>query len=287
MTRLIKTRCGAVLYAVVTPLIPLLLVMPMFMPGSAVIWSNPFNPLPFGRPVLLGLAAYMGFALCAWAVLIGWRCRSRKGRNMLVTGLQCLLLWFTAVPGALVLYLLNLLWLLRGKYPDRPWSSRQWVRMIPVGCAVVILLLAGIKQVDRAPAATPEEVFRQYRITSPILAQLPQEDGSVLLISFDGCGIVAQEEEGWLLREAWQKETSVLEHGQYSEFTCISRSTTGDMDAVVVMRVAAPLVDAALPDMPPRDSVGSAFVHTAADETTSYYYTLVDVDTPGYELIPS
>lgn len=287
MTRLVKTRRGGWLYAVAAPVLALLLVL-----FVATAESNPFvRTNPFVEPLQVSpaeimLAAWMGMALPTFVLTARWAYSmwmTRRGQ-VVVAVLLALLTWFIAAPAAPVCWMWNLLCLLRGKYPVQPWRMPVG-RVLALACIpIALLLLLSLAGADRqnAPAATPAQALLPDASNPDILAEIPQEDGSRLMITFGACGVVEETPEGWVLREAWQSTLAAVDGGH----AYLSRSPSGDLDVVVVWKPAMPgKEDSAA--IPPTDSAGSTFeVVTRSDLmwNSYYYYTLVDVDAPGYAL---
>lgn len=294
MTKLIQTRRGAVLYAVTAPLLAaLLMLIPLAEPGNPFVSVNPFMDAAAHRPVLLTLAAWMGFALCTWVVLVRWIVGRIRQDGKLHQGcrtvLFALLMWIPAALGAPVLYVLNLVWLLRGKYPVRSWRLSLPHVLLPAALLLAVFLIAAAANQARltAPAQTPEMALLPGAENPQVLATLPQEDGSLLLITFGECGVVEETAEGWVLREAYKASHRLVTDGENSAHAYICRSQTGDTDVVVVWKVGFHGDETERAACPPRDSAGSDFIAVAAGNvvaTEYYYYALVDADVPGYEL---
>lgn len=296
MTKLIQTRRGAVVYAVAAPVLALLLSLLLRVEESnALVYVNPFMDMAAYRPSFLAMVVWMAFSLCTWAVLARWIVRrqiERHGRAGVVALLLVLLMWFPAALGAPVIYVLNLVGLVRGKYPAIPWAKLRWQRLLPLGVLVlVVALMIGLSASDRAqqnaPAPTAEEAFLRQAQSASILAQIPQEDGSVLMISLGACGVVEETADGWVLREAYKSRNEIISNGESAAHAWISRSQTGETDVVVVWKIAFASHDSAKAAVPPRDSAGSEFLLVTQAEgfaTSYYYYALVDADAPGYEL---
>lgn len=292
MTKLILTRCGAFVYAVAAPMLALLLcLLFMIVEGD----GSPFVDMAAWRPIFLVLVVWMAIGLCTWAVLASRVCRrqaDRSGRGGAMSLLWMLLMWFPAAAGAPVLYVWNLIWLVRGRYPVVPWPRHRWYRFAAVGVLLMVLLVAlaasgGVRSIT--PAATAEAAFRSHAQETDILARIPQEDGSVLMIAYDACGVVEETADGWVLREACRAQYKAFPGDIANVHACFNRSQTGREDVVVVCKTALSGVEHDMAAVPPRDSAGSAFTPVKVENgwiTSYYYYAFVDVDAPGYELYP-
>lgn len=279
MNHLIYTRRGAILYAASSPLLALLLMA-----------AAP------AEPVFLLLCALMAYGLCAWGLLVRWvgrRLSASRGAGpgtTLLTLLLALPMWFPAGLAGPVLYILSLILLARGQYPDRPWSRAEQRRTLAVIGAAAVLLgaLALAQGADQnAPSPSPETAYRRSVSTAGPVAQLPQEDGSVLLIGLGGCAIAEEQENGWRLREIYQTTDLPLPDSDASVFASISRSPSGAMDVVTVWKGAYPGDDPVKASTPPRDSVGSEFLCETDEHplVTSYlYYALVTAVPADYTL---
>ena len=294
MPKLIRTRRGAVLYAVIAPILAaLLLLIPMAEAGNPFVYVDPYMDTAANRPIFLALAAWMGFALCTWIVLVRWiveRIRQDGKPNKGIRAVAfALLMWIPAALGALVIYVLNLVALLRGQYPVRPWRLSLPQVILPAALLLAIFLISSAA--DQAqltgPASTPEQALLPRAKGPQVLAKLPQEDGSLLLISFGACGVVEETPGGWVLREAYKATLQHVTDGENGAHAYTHRSQTGDTDAVVVWKGAFPGDDTGWAERPPRDSAGSVFTAVTEENafvTEYYYYALTDADAPGYEL---
>lgn len=294
MTKLIQTRRGAVLYAVVAPILAaLLMLIPLAEPGNPFVQVDPFMDVAANRPIFLALAAWMGFALCTWIVLVRWiveRIRQDGKPNKGIRAVAfALLMWIPAALGAPVIYVLNLIALLRGQYPVRPWRLSLPQVILPAALLLAIFLISSAANQAQltGPAPTPEQALQPRAKNPQVLAKLPQEDGSLLLISFGACGVVEETPEGWVLREAYKATLQHVTDGENGAHAYTHRSQTGDTDVVVVWKAAFPGDDTGRAERPPRDSAGSVFTAVTEENafvTEYYYYALTDVDAPGYEL---
>lgn len=294
MTKLIHTRRGAILYAVAAPILAaLLMLIPLAEPGNPFVQADPFMDAAANRPIFLALAAWMGFALCTWIVLVHWKMmrirQDGKPGKILRAVALALLMWFPAALGAPVLYVLSLVSLLRGQYPVRPWRMSLPQVLLPAALLLAVFLIASAANQARltGPAPTPEQVLLPRAENLQVLARLPQEDGSLLMITFGACGVVEETAEGWVLREAYKATLQHVTDGENGAHAYVHRSQTDSTDVVVVWKVGFPGDDTGRAARPPRDSAGSAF--TAVTEgnafaTEYYYYALTDADAPGYEL---
>ena len=294
MPKLIRTRRGAVLYAVIAPILAaLLLLIPMAEAGNPFVYVDPFMDTAANRPIFLALGAWMGFALCTWIVLVRWIVERIRQDGKPNKGFRAvaftLLMWIPAALGAPVIYVLNLVALLRGQYPVRPWRLSLPQVILPAALLLAIFLISSAA--DQAqltgPASTPEQALLPRAKDPQVLAKLPQEDGSLLLISFGACGVVEETPEGWVLREAYKATLQHVTDGENGAHAYTHRSQTGDTDVVVVWKVAFPGDDTGRAERPPRDSAGSVFTAVTEENafvTEYYYYALTDADAPGYEL---
>jgi len=282
MTNLIHTRRGAILYAVAAPVLALALCL---------LTSAAASPLP---PGFLFLASWMAFGLCAWGLLIRWAVRrmfTRYGAGLATCLLAlplAMLMWFPAGFGGPFLYLWSIICLIKGRYPDIPWSLAQRRRTMAVACAILLLTTVQLIRdtlVHRVPAVSPEEVYHRSVSTTGIIDTLPQEDGSVLVIGLGGCAVAEEASGGWNLREIYPATALVLEDGTRPIHASICRNPSGETDVVTVWKAVFAGDDPSWGLIPPRDSIGSVF-RCVTDEnhivTSTYYYTFVDADTEGY-----
>lgn len=294
MQKLIRTRQGAILYAVVAPLLAGLFLL---LGHASGFWRFPDAGL-----ILLSLL--MGFGVCALILLLRW-VRERLSLLVSIAALSAFLtvlalfpVWAVSVVVGIPLWGINLIYLSQDKYPRTPMSmGRWWVFLIPVALIAATLLFGedqnAMEIKNSAPGATPAEAFGNYRPEESILAELPMDDDSVLVLSDRKtvCRMV-QEGELWQIAEVY-RHTSIPVEGDTAVVASCSRGS-GEMEVVWVWKQAFALpgfiedngINAEV-SIPPRDTAGSEFMHFQLEDqvgTTHYYVTLVDVDAPGYVL---
>lgn len=294
MHKLIKTRQGAILYAIAAPILAgLFLIL-----GSA---SGFWRPWDAG---LILISLLMGFGICALILLLRW-VRERlsllvsiAGLNVFLTVLALFPVWVVSVVVGVPLWGINLIYLFRDKYPRATVSIvRWWVFLIPVAMFAAALLIGEGQKVmeirNSAPDATPAEAFGNYRPEEAVLAELPMGDESVLVLSDKQtvCRMV-QEGDLWQIAEVY-RETGIPIESDTAVVASCSRGS-GELEVVWVWKQEFVLPEFihdngvnAGASMPPRDTAGSEFMHFQLEDqvgTTHYYVTLVDVDASGYVL---
>ncbi|MBQ7848626.1 MAG: hypothetical protein IJ343_02745 [Clostridia bacterium] len=290
MTQMIQSRRGAILYVVSAPLLAAALsLIPLSIPVNPPAHIGLNMDAAVFRTVLTALAIWMGFALSAWVLLAVRVVRKapEKGYGRCIP--MALLMWFPAAVCAPGIYVWSLVRLLRGGYPDLPWRTSLLRVMLPAVLLAGIFLIAAAVNHARmsAPAPTPEKAFQPSDKNPQVLAKLPREDGSLLMIGLGECGVVRQTTGGWVLQEVYETSYQRLTGDERSAQAFISRSRSDDVDVVVVWKVAFQGDETGRAALPPRDSAGSDFaaVVTANAVVTEYfYYTLVDADVSGYTL---
>lgn len=294
MQKLIRTRQGAILYAVAAPLLAFLFLL---LGHASGFWRFPDAGL-----ILLSLL--MGFGVCALILLLRW-VRERLGLLVSIAGLSALLtvlalfpVWLVSVIVGIPLWGINLISLAQDKYPRVPVSmGRWWVFLIPVALIAATLLIGeGQKAIEiknSAPGATPAEAFGNYRPEEAVLAELPMDDDSLLVLSDRKtvCRMV-QEGELWHIAEVYRYASLPIESTTAAVASCSRGSDEMEVVWVWKQEFALPgfIEDNgvnAQASIPPRDTAGSEFMHFQLEDqagTTHYYVTLVDVDAPGYVL---
>jgi len=283
MRKLIFTRQGALAYAAAPPALFLLFLVSMaFMtPGPFTIGS----PVEY-LPQLLIPMALMAFALPALCVLTRW-CAMRLCGGHAPAGVQVLLIipaavlmWIPSAVVSIPLWLLNLVWLMQGRYPTgRP------LRWQPVAVLVAVVFLIGgigtaMEQHRRSqPAATPSDAFHVYAPDAAILAEIPQGEDTVLIISASGSGLSVLEADGWHFRVPYENRLEVLEGTAATLKIC--HNPAGEEDVVILQAVR---MDRDAP-LQPCDTAGSLFTEFTTDlgiAASMTWYAIVDADAPGY-----
>lgn len=283
MTKMIHTRQGALAY-LAAPFLVFGLLAAMLLFGV----SSPFHAgvMAAYLPEFLLLTAWMAFALPAMGVLVRWLFlratgqRRLTGWKLLILLPAALLMWFPAALLCLPMYLLNLYWLLRGRYP-----VGQHIRWKPI--LILAAVLVGISAAGSLsehfrrswPAPTAAESFRRYEPEAAILAEVPQGEDAVLIISQSASGVFARDDRGWTLRTPYQTTYGAL--AEDTALYAVCRNPEEGADVVVINLVSS----AGQPLSQPRDSAGSAFTLNAVPlgpNTICTWYAIVDVDVPGY-----
>lgn len=283
MQKLIYTRQGAVAYAI-APLFILLFLAALLLFGTGSPFSGPGFLLDW--PVVFILMALMSFALGAVAVLGRW-CVSRwlgahtsGGLRVMYTVLGIFLMWIPAVIVCLPMYVMNLIALVRGRYPQG--QPIRWQPVLLV--AALIFGYAGVsgmmeRQRRSQPMPSAAEAYHLYAPDAEILAELPLGEDSVLIISQSGSGEFARTADGWTLSVPYANHTSVLPESAASLTIC--RNPADGQDVVILSTMG----HSGRPAPEPCDSAGSAFTEIVESVGFATYYTwyaLTDADAPGY-----
>lgn len=282
MNKLIRTRQGAVAYAA-APILVFALLGVMLLFGR----SSPFSAslLADYQPVFLLLTVWMAFALPAMGVLARWLFLRMTGRRrlsgwtLLLMLPAALLMWFPAALLCLPLYLLNLLRLIRRRYPDGPpirWQPILLLAAVLVGLSAASSLWESYRLSQPMPTAA--EAFQRVAPDAQILAELPQGEDAVLIISQSASGVFARDERGWTLRTPYQSTRGEVS-GATAAACIICRNPEAGDDVVCITAMS--------PGDPPqpRDTLGSEFILQATPlgpNTLCIWYAVVDVDVPGY-----
>lgn len=294
MTRLIRTRQGAILYAIAAPLLAGLLLL---------LWcAVDFGRAPDAGMILLSIL--LGFGTCTLVLLIRWAHERLQAlvsvavASAVLTVLALFPVWVVSVIVGVPLWGISLICLAQGRYPQGALQLRRWwVLLIPLGLIALALMTGEANRAREvtasAPGATPAEAFASYRAEEAILAELPQEDGSVLVLGENRTVCrMAQTDGLWRIAEVYRLRTTPIETDTAVIAYC-SRGS-GPQEVVWVWKqefdMPAPFEDRgvnARAQIPPRDTAGSEFMHFrlgSGSGTTHFYVTLTDVDAPGYTL---
>lgn len=294
MHKLIKTRQGAFIYTIAAPLLAGLFLL---LGCASGFWRFPDAGL-----ILLSLL--MGFGICALVVLIRWvreRLRllvSIAGLSAFLTVLALFPVWAVSVVVGIPLWGINLICLSQDKYPRVPVSmGRWWVFLIPVALIAATMLFGesekAVEIKNSAPGASPAEAFANYRPEEAILAEMPLDDDSVLVLS-DQKTVCRMVQEGnlWQIAEVYRYSNLPIESVSAVVASCSRGSGEQEVVWVWKQEFALPAfiqdngVNASV-SIPPRDTADSEFMHFQMEDqagTTHFYVTLVDVDAPGYVL---
>lgn len=294
MHKLIRTRQGAILHAIAAPLLSGLFLL---LGHASGFWR------PWDAGLIL-ISLLMGFGLCALIPLLRW-VRERLSLLVTIAGLSALLtvlalfpVWLVSVVVGIPLWGINLICLSQDKYPRAPVSmARWWLFLIPVALFAAAVLFGEAQKTieisNSAPGATPAAAFGNYRPEEAVLAELPMDDASVLVLS-DRKTVCRMVQDGdlWRIAEVYRYTSLPIESDTAVVASC-SRGS-GELEVVWVWKQAFAL-PGFLPDngvnakasIPPRDTAGSEFIHFQLEDqagTTHFYVTLADVDAPGYLL---